>query len=64
MEEEKKHKLGRVEASMVVRWLKNEKGREVNGGWTAIWKRTPDQVAKDYNVTAKEVREAARIDEK
>lgn len=58
------HPLKRFEAVAVVTWLRDEKEKEVKGGWTAIWKRTPDQVAKDYGVKPGDVISAAKLDVK
>jgi hypothetical protein len=56
------HPLGRFEAAMVVRWLQDEKEKDVKGGWTALWKQTPEQVAKAYGVKPGEVITAAKLD--
>lgn len=58
------HPLSRTEASLVARWLQDEKSKEVKGGWTAIWKTTPAQVANQYGVKPGDVITAARLDVK
>lgn len=58
----KTHPLNRIEASLVARWLQEEKDKDVKGGWTAIWKTTPEQVANQYGVKPGEVITAAKLD--
>lgn len=60
----KDHPLNRTEASLVARWLQEEKSQNVPGGWTVIWKTTPAQVAEQYGVKPGEVITAAKLDVK
>lgn len=61
---DKSQPLTRTEATMVVRWLRDEKEKSVDGGWTAVYKKTPDQVATAFGVKSVEVISAARRDVK
>jgi len=52
--------LGRTEAGWVADWLEQVKGKYVKGGWTAVYRLTPVDVARDYGVELKEVIRIAR----
>lgn len=56
------HPLNRTEASLVARWLQDEKSKDVKGGWMTIWKTTPEQVADQYGVKPGDVITAAKLD--
>jgi hypothetical protein len=58
------HPLSRTEASLVSRWLQEEKSKEVKGGWTVLWKTTPAQIADQYGVKPGDVVTAAKLDVK
>lgn len=53
--------LGRSEAQRIVRWLREEKGRVVIGGWVAVHKLTPAQIAKEYTVDVNQIIDKARL---
>ena len=52
--------LSRFEAGYVYQWLEAEKGKKIQGGWTSVYRRTPEEVAKEYNVSKEDVIKAAR----
>ena len=52
--------LGRTEAGWVADWLEQVKGKYVKGGWTAVYRLTPADVARDYDVALKDVIRIAR----
>lgn len=53
--------LTRPEASRISRWLLQQKGIQVPGGWTGIHKLTPAQIARQYKVKVDEIIEEARL---
>ena len=52
--------LGRTEAGWVADWLELEKGKYVKGGWTAVFRLTPIDIAREYQVEVSEVVRVSR----
>jgi len=52
--------LSRFEAGYVYQWLVADKGKQIQGGWTSVYRRTPEEVAKEYKVSKEDVITAAR----
>lgn len=51
--------LGRDEASLVARWL-TDLGKPVTNGYLSVWRMTPSEIAKAFNVEETEVIRVAR----
>ena len=51
--------LSRTEAQLAVNWLSNQ-GIAVKSGWIGLYKVTPSQIAKDYEVNLSELLDAVR----
>lgn len=52
--------LGRTESTWVANWLKEIKGKTVDGGWMRVYQLSIDQIAKQFHVPIDEVISAAR----
>lgn len=52
--------LTRPEAQLVADFLRQVKKIDLPNGWVAVWKLTPETVAKRYHVSVDEVLKAAR----
>jgi hypothetical protein len=52
-------KLSRTEATLAVNWF-NKQGITVKSGWIELYKRTPSEIADEYEVELQELLDAIR----
>ncbi len=52
-------KLSRTEATLCVNWLAKQ-GIAVKSGWIELYKRTPSEIADEYEVELQELLDAIR----
>lgn len=52
-------KLSRTEATLAVNWLAKQ-GITVQSGWIGLFKRTPSEIAEEYEVELKDLLDAIR----